>query len=120
MLLGGIMKKYESHEKDMTIKGTVIDDPYYVTYFQAANAKFLMELGQDVTATTKGAGYVTLHQGEAVVVVGTGGCYIRKNDQIEIKGRILKLVLDDRARGESIYILADRIYNETLRFSFNY
>lgn len=108
----------------MIIKGTVIDTPFsgnigYENYW-IESTLFLVELSRDVTATFKKVDPVLLRQGETVVVVGIVGCYGRKNDQIEIKGQIGKAVLDDRERGESIFIKANKMYNETLKFSLSY
>ncbi len=126
------MQIHLSREEDMIIKGTVIGNPYFQKYYEEIQSRlltntyvrektfFLMELSRDITATFKKLDSILLGQGKTVVVIGTGGCYVRKNDQIEIKGQIGKAVLDDRERGESIFIQTKKMYNETLKFSLDY
>jgi hypothetical protein len=116
-----LAKSDYSKEKNILIKGIVNGEPMQTRYGGDTSwddIKFSIKLITDITATFKKFEPSILQSGTSIVVNCRESCYIRIGDQIELFGRIGKLLLSNGI--VSHFITTSKLYNETLQLSFNY
>lgn len=119
-----LVKTEKSKEKELIIRGKVNGEPIK-TFFGGEigwhEIKFSMLLETDVVADFKKSGMSTIKAGSTLVAVVSGHrspCYVRNEDEVELKGRLMKVFLSSGI--ECYYIDSERLFNETLQFSFDY
>ena len=100
--------------KEEVLTGIVNGEPSMNMGFRFYHAIFSINLTDDVKDQ------ISIKKGDSMVVhyMNRKPCYIRKGDKVEILGEIIKKELKNK--NESLYIIAKKIYNETLKFSFDY
>lgn len=80
--------------------------------------KFSINLTTEIIATFKKSEPSIIQPGTSIVVKCRRSCYIRTGDRIELLGRFYKLTLSNGI--VSYLIETNKLYNETLQFSFDY
>jgi hypothetical protein len=96
------------------INGLINGEPELYSYVRSCEIIFSLELSEDLPELNKKRGdQVVVHYSSKFIT------YVRKGDQIEIKGK--KMTRHLKHSGKTIsYIEAHLLYNETLDFSFDY
>ncbi len=96
------------------LKGIVNGEPLFSIGSRYFFAIFTMELTSNINH------HIQPMHGNTIVVYyrSTKPCYVRKGDQIEIIGKIMRKSLKQKT--ESIYVEASKLFNEDLQFSFDY
>ena len=110
-----------SKEKKILVKGKVNGEPMQTRHGGNTSwdeVKFSINLTADVVANFKKSEPSIIQAGSTLVIHCGSPCYVRNGDQVELVGRISKIILSNGVVCH--YIVTGNLYNESLRFSFDY
>jgi hypothetical protein len=120
----GMVQMEQSKEKEILVKGKVNGEPMQTRYGGDTSwneVKFSISLTADVIANFKKSEPSIIEAGSTLVVLVGGQSspyYIRNGDQVELLGRIVKIILSNGVVCH--YIATGNLYNVSLQFSFDY
>jgi len=118
-------KTKELTKKNIIIRGRVLDDPIANQFGESIknwfSAIFPMEFIESVEKSDKDSD-VFLKTGQLIMVAyqNRSPTYIKANHEIELQGKLYLITEYDRNKAESLFFSAEKIFNETLQFSFDY
>jgi len=93
------------------LKGKVNGEPLFSIGSRYFFAIFTIELMSNISQPMHGNTIVVYYR-------STKPCYVKKGDQVEIIGKIIRKSLKQKT--ESIYVETSKLFNEDLQFSFDY
>ena len=99
---------------DVKVNGTVHGDPELYSFVNSCEIVFALELTKDAPKLDKKVGdVIVVHYSSSFIT------YIRRGDRVELLGHIETRHLKNRDETVS-WVEANKLYNESLHFSFDY